>query len=192
MFYHSAFCFSQCLLTMPRIASSLLLLLCVGLTLAGCRSAPPPVYRSETFQSESPFMTWIMRDPVGACELGKRALLSQGYQVDDGIPTRIRGDKYFQPTSDRGVTLGITLVCLNSNLGAAVYANGLETRYELKSAASSTAANVAGLGGISPPCASVKDALVKAGEETIDDADSYRRLFALIVGLACGMLPGSE
>ncbi|MBS0510932.1 MAG: DUF2242 domain-containing protein [Proteobacteria bacterium] len=175
---------------MSRVSSRLLLSLWVGLTLAGCGSSrPPPVYMTETFQAESPFMSWIARDPAGACELGKRALLSQGYQIDDANPTRIHGEKFFQPRSDRGVTLGITLFCLPSSLGAAVYANALEKRFELKSAPSSTAVNVAGIGGISLPWTSDKEALVKVGEETIADAEFYKRLFALIEGLASGTTP---
>ncbi|ATE60265.1 DUF2242 domain-containing protein [Thauera sinica] len=174
---------------MSRVSSRLFPMVCAGLTFAGCASPPPPVYRGETFQPDSPFVTWIARDPIGACELGKRALLSQGYRIDDADPTRIRGEKFFQPRSDRGVTLGITLFCLPSSLGAAVYANGLETRYELKSAASSTAVNVAGIGGISLPWASDKEALVKVGEETISDAGFYKRLFGLIEGLASGTMP---
>lgn len=137
-------------------------------------------------------MTWIARDPAAACELGKRALLSQGYQVDDGNPIRIRGEKFFQPAADRGVTLAITLVCLASNLGSVVYANGLETRYELKSSSSSTALSVAGIGGISLPWSADKEALVKVGEETIADADFYKRLFGLIEGLSSGLAPALE
>ncbi|MBS0545144.1 MAG: DUF2242 domain-containing protein [Proteobacteria bacterium] len=175
---------------MSRVSSRLLLSLWVGLTVAGCGSSrPPPVYATETFQPESPFMTWIARDPAGACELGKRALLGQGYQIDDANPTRIHGEKFFQPKADRGVTLGITLFCLPSSLGAAVYANALEKRFELKSAPSSTAVNVAGIGGISLPWASDKEALVKVGEETIADAEFYKRLFALIESLASGTTP---
>ena len=58
-----------------------------GLLLAGCASAPPPAYRGENFDAESPFVTWSTREPAAACEIGKRALLSQGYQVvgRDGV-----------------------------------------------------------------------------------------------------------
>jgi hypothetical protein len=174
---------------MLHVLHRLPLLACAGLILAGCASPPAPVYRSETFQSESPFMTWISRDPAGTCELGKRALLSQGYQVDGVNPALIRGEKFFQPKPDKGVKLAITLVCLPSNLGTVMYANALETRYELKSAASSTGVSLAGVGSISLPWASDKEALIKVGDETVSDADFYRRLFALIEGLASGLMP---
>ena len=154
-----------------------------GLLLAGCASAPPPAYRSENFDAESPFVTWSTREPAAACEIGKRALLSQGYQVDSSKPNSIRGEKFFLPKADYGMTLNITLVCLPSNVGTAVYANALQTRYELKSAASSTGVSVAGIGSISVPWASDKEALIKVGEETISDPDFYRRLFGLIEAL---------
>ncbi len=167
----------------PRLVSAAL----VGLVVASCASSPPPVYRTETFSSESPFVTWSTRDPTGACELGKRALLSQGYQVDSADHISIRGEKLFQPQPGIGVKLNITLVCLPSNVGAVMYANALQTRYELKSAASSTGVSVAGVGSISLPWASDKEALVKVGEETIADPDFYRRLFALIDALDGGV-----
>jgi hypothetical protein len=145
--------------------------------------SPPAVYRSESFERETPFVTWSTRDPAGACELGKRALLSQGYQVDGSSVMRIRGEKLFQPQPDQGVTLNITLVCLPSNVGAVIYANALQTRYVLKSSSSSTGVSVAGIGSISLPWAADKEALVKVGEETVTDPDFYRRLFGLIDAL---------
>ena len=150
---------------------------------AGCASAPPAVYQSESFQRESPFVTWSTREPAGACELGKRALLSQGYQIDGSDAVRVKGQKLFQPKPDQGVSLDITLVCLPSNVGAVVYANALQTRFALKAASTSTGVSVAGLGSISLPWSADKEAMVKVGEETVTDPDFYRRLFALIEAL---------
>ncbi|MBS1190182.1 MAG: hypothetical protein H6R10_1974 [Rhodocyclaceae bacterium] len=152
-----------------------------ALLLSACNTTPPtPVYRSEAFNSNSPFEYWSTREPTAACELGKRALLSQGYQVDDSKPQNIRGEKLFQPQPDHGMKLNITLVCLPSNVGTVIYANGQQTRYDLKSRGSSAGVSVAGLGSLSLPWATDKDELVKVGEETISDPDFYRRLFALI------------
>lgn len=165
---------------LPFLAATVLTVL----TVVGCASKKPPaVYQSESFQRETPFVTWSTREPAGACELGKRALLSQGYQIDGGDAVRVRGQKLFQPRADQGVTLDITLVCLPSNVGAVVYANALQTRYALKAASASTGVSVAGIGSISLPWAADKEALVKVGEETVIDPDFYRRLFALIEAL---------
>lgn len=154
----------------------------LALLLAGC-SSPPPVYRTETFEPESPFVNWSTQEPVVACDVGKRALLSQGYRIDSANPTNIRGEKLFQPKADHGITLLITLVCLPSNVGTVLYANALQTRYELKSSSNSTGVSVAGVGSISLPWSSDKEAMVKVGEETVTDPDFYRRLFALIDAL---------
>lgn len=153
-----------------------------GVLLAAC-SSTPKVYLSESFNAESPFVTWSTREPAAACELAMRALLSQGYQVDTSDPVRIRGEKYFQPTPDKGVKLDLSLVCLPSNVGAAIYANARQTHLALKAAASSTGVSVAGLGSISLPWSADTEALIKVGEETVADPDFYRRLFALIEAL---------
>ena len=141
---------------------------------------PPRVHHFESFKAETPFEYWSSRDPMAACEVGRRALLSQGYQVDDTKPLNIRGEKFFQPQSDRATKLAINLVCLPSNLGAVVYANALETHFVLKSQGSSAGVSVSGLGSISLPWAADKDILVKVGEETVTTPEFYRRLFELI------------
>ena len=86
---------------------------------------------SRTFNADSPFRYWSTKEPDAACELGRRALLSQGYQVDDSKPQTIRGEKLFQPQPDYVMKLNITLVCLPSNVGAGLYANALQTRVML-------------------------------------------------------------
>ena len=118
--------------------------------------------------------------PEGACEIGKRALLSQGYQLEGTQTLNIRGEKYFQPTPEQATRLTITLVCLPSSLGAVIYANALETHFELKSRGSSASMGVSGLGSLSLPFAVDKDTLVKVGEVTITASDFYKRLFDLI------------
>ena len=146
----------------------------------------------ETFQHESPFVTWSTREPAAACELGKRALLSQGYRLEGTDMVRVRGEKFFQPKPDEGITLNITLVCLPSTVGAVIYANALQTRYALKSGSTSTGLSVAGLGSISLPWTAAKEALVKTGEETVTSPAFYRRLFSLIQTLDGTRVDGIE
>ena len=152
-----------------------------GFIAGGCNSTPHArVYQAETFAPETPYQYYSSRDPSGACEIGKRALLSQGYQVEGAQPFNIRGEKYFQPTSEQATKLTITLVCLPSSLGSVIYANALETNFELKSRGSSAGVSVSGLGSLSLPWAADKDTLVKIGEVTITAAEFYQRLFELI------------
>ena len=165
--------------TLPRIPTILL-----ALALAGCSTKPAQVYRTETFEIETPFQYHSDLPPLVLCEYGKRALLSQAYEVDASVPSNIKGSKFFQPETDHQVQLRITLTCMNTGRDTTIYANALQTRYELKSGGSSTGLSVAGLGSLSLPWPTDKSSLVKVGEETIADAEFYQRLFVLIENLA--------
>ncbi|MFC5302871.1 DUF2242 domain-containing protein [Azospira restricta] len=157
------------------------LLLSSLLFAAGCATnKPAPAWHAEAFSEESPFE---YRTPIAAkslCAVGQRALLSQGYQVESTQSQAVRGRKFFQPAPGYHMELGISLVCLPTPAGSVLYANALQTRYELKTSTTSAGVSVAGMGSISLPWLSDKDSLVKVGEETVADPEFYRRLFALI------------
>jgi len=162
-------------------SGSLALAMLIGLTLSGCNATQPArVYQTETFSAETPFQYYSNREPEGACEIGKRALLSQGYQIENPQALSVRGEKYFQPALDQATKLTITLVCLPSSLGAVIYANALETQFELKSRGSSAGVSVSGMGSLSLPWTADKDTLVKMGDVTITAPEFYQRLFELI------------
>ena len=154
----------------------------LALTLSACQTTrpTPAAYQAETFTLETPFQYYSERLPDAACEIGKRALLSQGYQVEGHQPVNIRGEKHFRPSPTQATRLSITLVCLPSSLGAAVYASAMETNFELKSSGTSAGVSVAGVGSLSMPWAADKDTLVKVGEVTITAPEFYQRLFELI------------
>ena len=154
--------------------------LLVLLALVGCTTSQPNrVHQTESFALDTPFVHYSSRDPAGACEIGKRALLSQGYQVEEVRAQSLRGEKYFQPSSDHATKLTINLVCLPSSLGAVIYASATETYFELKARGSSTGISLSGM-SLSLPWALDKDTPVKIGEETITQPDFYQRLFDLI------------
>ena len=161
-----------------RPAAALLLAALV----TGCQTTQPTAsaYQAETFTVETPFQYYSERGPEAACEIGKRALLSQGYQVEGAQPTNVKGEKYFRPLPTQATRLTITLVCLPSSMGAAVYASAMETSYELKSSGTSASLSVAGVGSVSMPWAADKDTLVKTGEVTVTAPEFYQRLFELI------------
>lgn len=159
-------------------------MLACSLALAACGSTPKQrSYQTETFTAETPFQYYSSREPDSACEVAKRALLSQGYQVDDHKPRAIRGEKYFRPRADEASTLSLSVVCLPSSLGTVIYANGTETQYEMKSKAANAGVSVSTIGSISLPWAMDKDTLVKVGEETVTAPEFYQRLFELIKSL---------
>ena len=160
---------------------STVLAILLPLMLSSCNASKPVrVFQTESFPTDTPFQYYSSREPEGACEIGKRALLSQGYQVESAQPLNVRGEKYFQPTPDQGTKLSISLICLPSSLGAVVYANALETNFELKSRGSSAGVSVSGFGSLSLPWTADKDTLVKTGEATITEPEFYQRLFELI------------
>lgn len=160
---------------------SIVLALLIAPVIVGCQTAQiTRAYQTETFSTESPFQYYSSREPDGACEIGKRALLSQGYQIEGTQELNIRGEKYFQPAADKVTKLTITLVCLPSSLGAVIYANALETQFELKSRGTSAGVSVSGMGSVSLPWSADKDTLVKMGDITITEPEFYQRLFELI------------
>lgn len=165
------------------LGRSIALAAALCLLLGACAGKTARAYHSETFPSETPFQYYSSRTPEGACEIGKRALLSQGYQIDDSKALNIRGEKYFRPAQNEASRLTITLVCLPSSLGAVIYANGLETQFEMKSKGSNAGVSVSALGSVSLPWSIDKDTLVKVGEETITAPDFYQRLFELVKSL---------
>ncbi len=179
-------CLKYVLMNAPHIprptCSGLVAAAILGALMLGACTSTKMVrsYQAETFSSETPFQYYSSREPDLACEISKRALLSQGYKVDDSKPRTIRGEKYFRPRPDEASTLTLSLVCLPSSLGTVIYANGMETQYEMKSKASSAGLSVPAFGAISVPWTMDKDTLVKIGEETVTTPEFYQRLFELI------------
>lgn len=158
-------------------------LLLGALLLGGCVVASAPVYRNETFSAETPYAHWLPSVPSAACEAGRRALLSQGYQVDSDSARKVQGSKAFQPGENSHIKLEISLVCSPNEGGSTLYANARQTSYALKASGSNTGVSVAGVGSISLPWTVSGDNLVKVGEETITDGEFYARLFLLIDSL---------
>jgi len=170
--------------SLSALCRSVALAASAGLLLGACSTTKTArSYQSETFPSETPFQYYSSREPENACEIGKRALLSQGYQIDEAKSLSIRGEKYFRPKSDEATRLTITLVCLPSSLGTVIYANALETQFEMKSKGSNAGVSVSALGSVSLPWSIDKDTLVKVGEETVTAPDFYQRLFELVKSL---------
>ncbi len=93
---------------------SRLIALLLTLALAGCASKPAPVYRAESFEAETPSSSTATCRHLVLCEYGKRALLSQAYEVDATVPSNIRGTQSFQPEAEHLVQLFITLTCMST------------------------------------------------------------------------------
>lgn len=159
-------------------------LLILTLALAACSnlSSKPKEdsYKLEHFTPDSPFEQSFDIGPQAACEAGRRALLSQGYLIDESKPDAVKARKFFQPNRESQVQLTFSLFCLAEGEGAAVYANVRQVREELKAGSASTGLSVTGIGSLSLPFGGNNETLVKVGEETVTDADFYGRFFALM------------
>ncbi len=137
-------------------------------------------YKLEHFTPDSPFEQSFEIGPAAACEAGRRALLSQGYLIDETKPDLVRARKFFQPNRETQVQLTFSLSCLAEGEGSAVFANVRQLREELKAGSASTGLSVTGIGSLSLPFGGNNETLVKVGEETVTDAEFYGRFFALM------------
>lgn len=152
--------------------------------LAACSSAPKKnkelAYHAESFNPDSPFEMSFEQAPAAVCDAGRRALLSQGYVIEEIKPDWVKARKFFQPNSSVHVQINFTLSCLTEGEGAEVFANAREVRDELKSTSSNAGVSVAGIGSVNLPLGTSGASLVKVGEETITDSEFYGRFFALM------------
>ncbi len=137
-------------------------------------------YKLEHFTPDSPFEQSFEVGPAAACEAGRRALLSQGYLIDETKPDLVRARKFFQPNRETQIQLTFSLSCLAEGDGSVVFANVRQLREELKAGSASTGLSVTGIGSLSLPFGGNNESLVKVGEETVTDAEFYGRFFALM------------
>lgn len=155
----------------------MLLSLCV-LLLAACGGQA--VYKEENFASDSPFRLRSDGEVTLACESARRALLGQGYLIESATGEGVKGRKAYRNEDAKNAYIEMNVVCLPEPGGSTLFANGLLSAYELKKSASSASVGVSALGSISLPIGQSADSLVKVSEETINDAEFYRRFFAAI------------
>lgn len=156
----------------------LLLLATAAAIAGGCGGTK--VYRDEDFAPGSPYHREVAADPDVACEAATRALLGQGYALEESPPRAIRARKAFQPDQETNVILQFNVVCKGNRDTATVFANAVQTRYELKKTSQSTSLSVPSVGAISLPWGDKTEAQVQVGSETVSDPDFYDRFFALL------------
>jgi hypothetical protein len=173
-----------------RRVFSLPVSLLAGLTvacLAGCAAMTktdiPIDYQSEAFSSTSTFAHTFAGTGPATCEAARRALLSQGYLINEAKAANVRGRKHFQPSNDVHVQIEFNVVCAPDSKGSnstTAFANAVRDRYSLKKSSSSASVGVGVLGSLSLPIGATDDALVKVGSETIPSGKFYQRFFELV------------
>ncbi len=148
------------------------------LILAACGTKP--IYRQESFDPKAPYQYRIPIAPNLACDAAKYALLSQGYAAEVVTANQLKGNKSFQPDSDRHVIIDFSVHCVATRMGTMLYANAIESRYDLKKSSQSAGINIASVGGITVPWGTSSESLVKVAGHTIDDPQYYKRFYDLV------------
>jgi len=154
------------------------LALATALLIAGCGG--PDVYRGESFKADSPYKQNYPVPAAKACSAAQLAILSQGYKISLSDNSVIYAQKDFQPDDDINVTIELNVVCKDYLSGSIVFANAVQTKYELKKSRQSTSVGIPSVGSISLPFGKTTEALVKIGGETVSDTVFYQRFFALV------------
>jgi hypothetical protein len=164
--------------------------------LAGCAPIPVP-YHPQGFDSNRFYEHSYATSPARTCEAARRALLSQGYTMDDVQPGKIAiaGHKYFQADPTHHVALKFSAECdargKDATGGTTVFASGEEDQYGLQRGASASASlNVSPFGSLSMPLPSGIDQMVEMASETVTDPAWYQGVFDLTHEfLASGEIP---
>ncbi|WP_447920721.1 DUF2242 domain-containing protein [Achromobacter aegrifaciens] len=169
---------------MPRIKRCPSLALSVVLTgvLAGC-SSPKPEFEKEDFTQNNTYSRTVSASNVAACDAGRRALLSQGYNIDKFEGSRVTGHKNFQDENGQHTQIAFNIECASdgsSNERATVFANAVQDRYSIKRTNSSASVGVSVLGQVSMPFGSSDDSLVKTGSQTVARPKFYDGFFQLL------------
>lgn len=160
----------------------LLVIFLAGIVSACSTSSKSVVYQHEGFDSASTYSRSFAMTADATCEAARRALLSQGYLINQANAELVDGRKNFQPDSDNHVQIAFRIVCMAdvSGKGSTAFVNALEDRYALKKSNNSASLGVGALGSISLPFSSSNDALVKVSSMTIPAGEFYRRFFMLV------------
>lgn len=169
---------------MPRVyrrPSPVLLLVLTGV-LAGC-SSPKPEFEKEDFTQNNTYSRTVAASNVAACDAGRRALLSQGYNIDKFEGSRVTGHKNFQDENGQHTQIAFNIECASdggANERATVFANAVQDRYSIKRTNSSASVGVSVLGQVSMPFGSSDDSLVKTGSQTVARPKFYEGFFQLL------------
>ncbi|MDF2860454.1 DUF2242 domain-containing protein [Achromobacter mucicolens] len=169
---------------MPRATRRIVFPLFATLTavLAGC-SSPKPVYEREDFAQSDTYSRSVPAASSAACDAGRRALLSQGYNIDKYEPSRVTGHKNFEGEDGQHTQISFNVECApdgSSHEGATVFANAVQDRYSIKRTGNSASVGVSVLGQVSMPFGGSDDSLVKTASQTVTRPKFYDGFFQLL------------
>jgi hypothetical protein len=178
---------------MPHLPSFVLTALSAA-ALTGCATIASHTLQADqpeqqVFQNEFASTNVFSRSFPGSeeetCEAARRALLSQGYIINEATASQVRGRKHFQPKNDVHVQVEFHVVCAPNSKGSnstTAFVNAVRDRYTLKKSSSSASLGVGVLGSLSVPFSSTDDSLVRVASETIPTRNFYDRFFEVVEG----------
>ena len=154
-----------------------------ALGLTACLGVPvKPVQTPESFNSVATYSRLFDAPPAQTCEAARRALLSQGYLIQQARPEEVEGRKNFQPDPESHLQMMIRVVCVPEGRDQRLslgFVTALQDRYTLKKSNSSASVGV-GVGSVSLPFMGSTDSMVKVGSETIAADSFYDSFFDLV------------
>jgi len=159
-----------------------------AVVLAGCGGGPNvKLYKNENFQSSAAFSKTIPLSSGVVCRSVKRALLSQGYLIEQTPASKdspfLSGTKNWQPEDDVAVTLHLQVTCVHEDENSStVFATAVEEAYKLQTVMSSVSAGVS-IATVTLPSNSGR-ALMVVRRETIQDPQFYGRFYNLVKAYA--------
>jgi len=152
--------------------------------LTACASEPMKRVRSqEDFSSTATYSRLFDATPAQTCEAARRALLSQGYMINNARTDLVEGQKSFQPEPEVHLQMLIRVVCVPESADHGIslgFVTALQDRYALKKSANSASLGVGALGSVSLPFAASNDSMIKVGSETIAVDSFYENFFDLV------------
>lgn len=155
---------------------------------AGVSGSPPALldYQPEDFSANT-HSHLFAATPQHTCEAARRALLSQGYVLEEGKggnAQQVVGRKFFQPDANYHAQLEFRVVCaaLQDKDGqpqTMAFASGLQEQYGLRRVKDSASLGV-GVASLSVPLEGGHDSMVKISSRTVTRAHLYEQFFDLI------------
>ncbi|WP_254209392.1 DUF2242 domain-containing protein [Burkholderia multivorans] len=150
---------------------------------AGCAS-PKAAYEQENFaqSTTSTYSRAYDVPPARACDAGRRALLSQGYNIDKFQADTVAGHKNFVDEDKANTQITVTVNCIQGGGEgkALVFANAVQDNYSVKKSSNSASVGVSVLGQVSLPFGSIDDSLVKTSSLTVTREAFYGGFFDLL------------
>lgn len=151
------------------------------LSLSGCAAILPtkaPNTVLDDFGSSEVYSRAFPGTAKSTCEAGRRALLGQGYIIEDQVSS-IKAQKNFQPGPETHIQVRFTVTCADNSKGsntATVFVNAVKDRYSLRKSTNSASVGIPAV-SFSVPLTSTDEALVKVASETIASKKFYNHFF---------------